>query len=371
VESVNVGHGKIKINDHSELKQYYDDARRIGSTIRLQLINTEVANNIATGSAESEREWTGAGNWQGKAIVGWPGGAALRSIVEAKAKANVVNSRTDKIVTVEQPPGVNAAESASGLDEDAWTTIISTTTSSHRYARPIKPAVKGKEARAMLEKVRFTDKFEERSYLIDSMASEIRVKSSQVFDALATVSHDSLSDAVQHKQCDDVIRVLEEGSSEDATDPDALKGQYSAIDEALVEIRKQREKKRSSESLKLRESDLVQKKTVLNIFLNCTLIISKALSLKSWKTFEIRLRRISLKLAPRAPIPGKSSVLSGRVKTKINNAFGEVVSRLISFFRLRRPFFSRAPLFKSAVLVKPKATGGACYLHGRQRGQTV
>ena len=124
-----------------------------------------------------------------------------------------------------------------------------------------------------------------------------------------------------------MIRALEEGPAAETTAPEILQEQYAYIKEAVASVRGYRDLDKSNVSLKEKEDDLGSKKIALNVYINCTLLISRTFALKGWKSFEIRLQRISLRMASRPSSKVRSQVLAGRVRTAVGSSSEDRVSK--------------------------------------------
>ena len=353
VESVDVGNGHVEIESWPELKMFYDANKR--SDFKLSMVNYDVAS-----TDDTARNWTSSGKWQGKrkGIGGWPGGAGYFKI-EPKGKATENRPQTNfgpaestvvppsgppgsnvgqvlgppgsNVAQVLGPPGSNVGQEPETseqevISEPIWTVKKSEEIPSHRHIRPPRSALRDHGQKP--KKVAFAEKFAERYFFKEAIASEHTVISAEGTRHESLDPQESLIDAVQRKKCDDVIRILEEGPSAETLDSDSLLKQYAYVKERLSSVRENKDEDNLSASIKEYEKDLTSKKVVLNVYINCTHLISKAFSLKGWKCFEIHVQRISLRMAPRPTQQGRSKVLTGRVRIKVGSTMEDRVSKL-------------------------------------------
>ena len=336
VESVDIGTGPVAISSYLELKNKYNEAKDKGSSIQLSMINLDVTGT--TGA--SPRDWTKSGKWQGLATNGWHGGAGLR--IEPKAK--MPESRTETMHG--QPnPMVQPTLGPSGTlklregtatetvvqkpsSEPIWTVQMSEEIPSHRHIRPSKSVLRVKEKGQKPEKVpgqkakkvAFAKKFDERFFCKENKASEHTVRSSEESQTVNSNLQESLNDVIQYKKLEDVIRTLEEGPSSVTTNLNTLNTQYEKVKDLISKMREYQEQNKANTSLnaplRVKEKDLLDKKVVLNVYINCNHIIPKTFALKGWKAFTILLQSISLQKVARSPPKGRSKVLSGHVRIK-------------------------------------------------------
>ena len=331
VESVDVGNGHVEIDSCWELKKFYEAPLNKRSDFKLSMVNFDV-----TSTADSARNWTSSGKWQGSATHGWAGGAGSK--IEPKGKATESRPQTtygpaeSVVVYPSGPPGSNVGQKLEtsepeDISEPIWTVKKSEEIPSHRHIRPTRSALRDHGQKP--KKVAFAEKFVERYFFKEAIASEHTVISAGDTSHESLNTQESLVDAVQRKKCDDVIRILEEGPSAETLNSDSLFKQYAYVKERISSVRENKDVENNlSVSLKEYEKDLSSKKVVLNVYINCTHLISKAFSLKGWKCFELHVQRISLRMAPKPTQQGRSKVLTGRVRIKVGSTMEDRVSKL-------------------------------------------
>jgi hypothetical protein len=99
------------------------------------------------------------------------------------------------------------------------------------------------------------------------------------------------------------------------------------VKDALSVIKK-RLSNEPSDALRERQKDLGMKRILLSIYINASHAIDKALTLRHWSFFEIRLHHIELRKASSMHLEGRTNVLCGKVITKV----GVIPENLVSAF---------------------------------------
>ena len=357
----------IEITTYLDLKQYYDQARREASDIRIMFINTDVASPRS--SAEGEKDWNKSGHWQGKVIDGWAGGSYLRPFTVAKAKSketakarttptaanrtNLLHQGQDTRGSIEATFGRSSETPNNrqlvGETEKDWQLVADTDPiNTHRHISVPKTILKAKgRGKTQNRSIRFAGKFEERHYLTESMACERYVhmpqnpeqgpvenkasfRSEVPGEAPEKASQAALAeliDAVHKGSCQDLINVLEAGAAtHENVSVEGLPTKYKDVKQELAILTRKIESDRSNAVLRQKCKEFQNKKAVLGIYINLSYAIPKVVFLKKWKHIEFRLRRISLRKPPSEVVFGRSPVLSGLIKTFVETASEDLVS---------------------------------------------
>lgn len=357
VDSIIIGTKSHKINTHSDLKRHYDDARRNIFSLDLVFINSEVT--ASTSPTQYKKDWNFSGNWVGKQLQGWPGGASAKSPESTqKPRPTAAPPPASGMPTSTENSRGNTTGPASGVPtttenargnttgdsqvDDRWTLVEHHNVPAHRTTKPPQSNLKNKlgvintgGAKEKGKSVNFSKTNEEKFFDKEHKANEYVVRSSQVEDEEKDQSEDLFAlrsaeevfrDAVQNKTCRDLIQVLEHGA---ASDPkiamSGLKEQYSKVKDALNAIHV-RMKESPSDALKEQQKDLGAKRVLLSVYINATYSIDKALTLRHWQCFEFRLHHIELQKVSSEYVQGRTNVLCGKVTTRIVDAREDLVS---------------------------------------------
>jgi hypothetical protein len=294
VQSVLFDHQAFFIESHRDLKRHYEDAQLSGASLRLKLINSDVApiSVLATGV---EKDWTNVGSWLGKAHTGWPGGAAVRSSGQGRPKAasgqessvaRVLPSAKPNESVVPRPSKEHgnekvarllskAPDTANDSTEDHWKVVTELEPSNHRHKRPNKPTFRTSGSQTAERKaVRFAeDLTEQRFFHKASKCCERLVNVSQMPLQTNHKIQRSLADAVHNDPCNEVIRILAEGGVDAEM---GLNTQYEFVKESISKLKKDLDRDPSNSTLLQKMNDLQQKRYVLNIYVNCSHFITMA-----------------------------------------------------------------------------------------------
>jgi hypothetical protein len=334
VVSVITGNTVHKISNHTDLKQFYDNAKRSRKTLCLLLKNQGVSaasthNNVDTDSWDKFGIWVGIND-------GWAGGGA--------SKADQYSPTTPRFTkTTESNTFVSAGKNKSrstsqksihDLDLPEWTTTISTAEPGHTKRPPNKPLIRANQTkRKRSKKVVFAMPKNEEFFFLKDEASNVRrveitieTQAHQMSPQLST--EEMLIDAIRNKSCKDVIEALENGAIRDLKSYESvLKVQYDFVGNELKRIGKLAGGANATKE----KNDLSATYRVLSIYLNAIHLIEKTMSLKKWYAIGIELRHIDLERTQNT-----IDMIGGMVAIKLRNAKDkkeDLVSLLFLFVR--------------------------------------
>jgi 2-hydroxy-3-keto-5-methylthiopentenyl-1-phosphate phosphatase len=183
--------------------------------------------------------------------------------------------------------------------------------------------------------VRFTNIFHTRYFQKDTPVSEWNVESrhhntDEENEAPETSFSpgsraEPLGDAIQNGTCKELIQVL--------NDPDIPKGglrnQYDIVKKELASVRREIDGNSSDFVVYGRKRDLVAKREALNIYINSSYWIDKAITLQHWTHFELRVRHMQLLNTSNVSVERRSNKqVRGKVRTRVNGVFYDLVSRV-------------------------------------------
>ena len=356
-----VGTTRARINNHSDLKGYYNEARRSKKKLHIVFINSEVTFSLQ--NILDDRDWNLSGNWQGKCNDGWPGGASVRGTATSKPKISmptpapvVLKPKGPKptpapvdIVLAEDksnlnvrslsPPTIPVRRESKNDSGDGWMSITSYATPGHRIMKPSSGILRdGKKSKGKSDKhnrsVRFSASNEEQYFEADSEPREHVARSSESVSAdddtassvfFAKSPEEAFMNAVQHRTCKELIEVLENGASSDAKAISRFRGQYEKIRDGISLLKKKMRNDSSNLELKQTLTDHMNKRVVMSTYINALFAIEKANTLKNWNSFEFRVQHIELRKASNVYVSGRSNILYGRARVLVSGAFEDLV----------------------------------------------
>jgi hypothetical protein len=322
VVSVITGNTVNKISNHTELKQFYDNAKRSRKTLCLLLKNQGVSpastsNNIDTDS------WNKFGIWVSTINDGWAGGGTSKADQYSPTMPRFTQTTESNNTSVSA--GKNKSRSISqksthDSDLPEWTTIISTAEPGHTKRAPSKPLIRTNETkrkRKRSKKVVFSMPKNEEFFFLQDEASNVRrvettteTQTHQMSPQLST--EEMFIDAIQNKSCKDVIEALENGAIRDLNRYESvLKVQYDFVGNELKRIGKLTGGANATKE----KNDLNAKYIVLSIYLNTINLIEKTMSLKKWYAIGIELRHIDLERTHNT-----IDMIGGMVAVELRNA---------------------------------------------------
>jgi hypothetical protein len=193
----------------------------------------------------------------------------------------------------------------------------------------------GDESKKSRKSVKFLPRNEEKFFEPESKATEHIVRASQLPDdekdqaggLFASRSpEEAFIDAVQNKTCRDLIQVLEHGAASDPKVAESgLREQYGKVKDALSVVKKGLSNE-PSDALRERQKDLSAKRVLLSVYINAFYAIDKALTLRHWSSFEVRLHHIELRKESSVYVEGRTNTLCGKVITKVGVLPEDLVS---------------------------------------------
>jgi hypothetical protein len=325
VDSVMIGSIRNKINSHEELLDMHEEAdKKPTKSLRLVFINTEILPRSDTTPALPDKDWTSTGAWQGKLNCGWPGGA--------DAKVNGMRSKF-----ASPPRFVHAASRDRGSFSDQHLVAENgfaanksrTVLLQHQAARPsssLRTLPRRKKS------VKFNLKNQERifdaeevttAWVVEPLQRHGEKNLGRIVDvpSASESPEKAIADVVQHRTYTDLINVLEAGCACNCDIAVVKLRDYSyQVEEALRSVEHGLMNNPSDSLLQSSKDDLVAKKDILRMYIHFCIHIENTISLQYRASFEVRIRRLSIRKSSNVRVRGRSDVTTGDVNIRIHNA---------------------------------------------------
>lgn len=277
-------------------------------------------------AAAVDKNWTHDGYWTGEDLNGWDG--------------RVPNRGPEKQTTTEnRSPPADRSLIQKTLMKRGSASSASVPTVVPNLSLRSKQMTLGKSTDVLepLERRRSVSFGASKVVIIDSRSGDIPSQSDRPAQSELS-SYDRFWNAVKHQTCKDLIKALEDGSSQDAhVITNGLREGYTAVKDMLDRVEGDIGFRPIDKNLIQQQKDLVDKKKVLSIYTNASLLLEKAFNLQHWASFELRLVHADFRLTDDAwrGLPTKAKVcaeITTAVKGETRNR-EKLVRSLIMFSR--------------------------------------
>ena len=260
-----------------------------------------------------DKNWSHDGKWEGGGLGGWAGGAldawSKVSSVHITKNFGVTNIQThdqsvanhssmERLSTAENKESDSFLNDGWGIDDANHETVEDQVPVRKRSAR-----------------------FGQRTESVERNKGSNRPNGSP-----GPYSH--LFYAIENKTCQELINLLESGISHDAKVVEmGLQECYNKVKEMISLMNKDPESEAESKAM----SDLNAKRKVLNIYINSTLLVEKALNLEHWGSFELRVVNADVRfLDDTNKTAAESLMVSGKIKLGSVQTSGGKMEILVS-----------------------------------------
>lgn len=150
-----------------------------------------------------------------------------------------------------------------------------------------------------------------------------RASSLEASSRAATTPLEALSNAVSKESCAELIEFLQSAVGNDrVVTQRGLQQCYNEVKTNLIAVSDALQRNPLANHLIQQEDDLIAKKKVLNIYINATLCIEKAMALQHWVRYEIQASKANVLLSNE---PSSRITVHGRIQLRIGSKSEELV----------------------------------------------
>jgi hypothetical protein len=284
VEMIYIGKHMDEVRNLPYLRRKYMLANELKRPFKLGLVTPSHDPKVVHAAAV-DKNWTHDGCWAGEDLNGWDG--------------RVPNRRPEKQTTTGNPfPTADRSLIQKPVMKRGSASSASVPKVAPNLSLKSRQMTSGKstDVEEPLERRRSVSFGASRVVIIDSHSGDVPSMSDRPAQYQLS-SYDRFWNAVKHQTCKDLIKALEDGGSQDAhVITNGLREGYAAVKDMLDRVEGDIGFRPMDKNLLQQQKDLVDKKKVLSIYTNASLLLEKAFNLQHWASFELRLVHADFRL---------------------------------------------------------------------------
>lgn len=307
-----------RIQNHSQLRKIYLNAKKEGEDLRLKFINSTHCIKKSNGE-----DWNAEGKWRGTNFgEGWAGGtanvfAAKKNFTQKGAQHLSENNDVKSELHTEN---VFLQENLDSSNSDErWEVVNVMRPLQHHIAKPSKSLLNFKNRSLKKKnKVKFANSFETRVYRKGSFSGEALIRASEKPDTTRTgteavtaisiveskspsgnidascATMQDVANAIHNGTYRDLLYLLKKGAAvEQLSSKSGFQNELSFLKHHLESIEGRLVQQDGvNEELALQHADVQFKESVMKLYANALYLIVAAKNLKKWCRYEITVHKI-------------------------------------------------------------------------------
>lgn len=309
-----IGTRRDPIRTSKQLKTLYENAKKSRSGLTLVFKTPETIRH--DDPSHVDKNWSHDGKWEGGGMGGWAGGAIdpwskVSSIHITKSFSTTNTALTQSHLgsydstTLENKTSFPLPNDESDIDDIHHELMFDQSPSQRRRSVTLVPPA---------------------AFAIQPLSESGALKKAS--DTSNPTQLRRLLDAIHNNTCQDLINILESGASHDGEVVEkGLQECYNEVKAMISLTTKEGETETESKAM----SDLNAKRKVLNLYINSTLLLEKALNLEHWGSFELRVLNADVRFPDNS---NKASITNlvvfGSIKMGSLQAYGGKMENLVS-----------------------------------------